>query len=980
MDIITLDFESYWSQTYSLSRMSPLEYVMGDEFETISCSIKLNEEATQVFFGHEDVAHAFKQLPVSASGLLAHNMSGFDAYIAAFRFKLRPKLWLDTAAMARPIHAKTIGVSLAKLVKHYGVGIKDNTILMATRGKHLKDFTPAEIADMAVYNKDDTDQCWELFKILRKVVPAKELWQIDLNTRMRTEPAFVLDRGLLQVTLEDEVDAKRRAMMELATHLSGDEPNMSESFTEDMIVESVREQLASAPKFSALLASLGVEVPVKPSPSDPTGGKMVPALAKSDEEFVALTEHDNPIVAAAARARLAVKSTLLETRIHKLLTAGKLAGGKLPVPIRYAGADTSGRDSGEEYNMLNLPRINPDVPRIQDALRNSLLAGRGKKIIVADQSNIELRVNHTLWKVKRSMDLWAANPDADLYSDYASSYYGKPAGTISKSERQFAKVCIAEGELVLTSNGPKPIQSVSVLDLVWDGVEWVKHDGPIFVGEKTVITYDGLTATPDHEVWVEDGRKVYLGHAAAQRLRLARTGAGGAPVGFGGAGIPRVAAYERVPRGICSVRPVQNSAVGKLRQPTHEQDSGVPIVPAEVRSAGMVVGPPRSCSAALHQPERCSVSPLRWAGSDFQLSLSGCGRSVGDEEPWAVEEHGNRPGRQQRGLRAGELAVGDEAAERSEQNNIEHQAVSHVSTRAPIGKVRGQHPSQIDVERIDGHTHRGAVATTERQTKRRVWDILNAGPRHRFTVSNVLVSNCQLGLGFGSGASTFRTVAKLMSGGKIDLAKTFRNATQAEIDAVPEYDWPTDKDGFAVVITGDPAQESVDGWRAYYPEIVAGWRSCDDALMSIFRGERVQVDPWGLVHTSSEGFVLPGYTIRYPGLRQEDKADKHGRTRKQWVYAEGRHKAGIYGSKAVENIVQSLARATITDNTIEFFKRTGLRPALRPYDELVYVVDEGTADDLLAELQVVMRTPPTWWSGLTVWSAGSTGRTYGEAK
>ena len=416
---------------------------------------------------------------------------------------------------------------------------------------------------------------------------------------------------------------------------------------------------------------------MKSSPSDPS--KLIPALAKSDEEFIALQDHEDEIVAAAARARLAVKSTLLETRIAKLLTAAELAGGKLPVPIRYAGADTSGRDSGDEYNMLNLPRINKDSPKLADALRYSLRAPKGKAIIVADQSNIELRVNHTLWKVKRSMDLWAGKPDADLYLTSAAARYGIGEGAVTKPQRQLAK----------------------------------------------------------------------------------------------------------------------------------------------------------------------------------------------------IEE---------------------------------------------------------------------------------------------------------LGLGFGSGADTFRTVAKLMSGGKIDLAKTFRNATQAEIDALPGVEWPTDKDGYATVITGDPAQESVDGWRARYPEIVAGWRACDDAVWAIARGEKIAVDPWGLVHTSKEGFVLPGYTIRYPHLRQEPKEDKNGKVRKQWVYAEGRHKAGIYGSKAVENIVQSLARHTIADNTIEFYKRTGLRPALRPYDELVYVVDASAAEELLAELQAVMRTPPPWWPALTVWSEGSSATTYGAAK
>ena len=63
----------------------------------------------------------------------------------------------------------------------------------------------------------------------------------------------------------------------------------------------------------------------------------------------------------------------------------------------------------------------------------------------------------------------------------------------------------------------------------------------------------------------------------------------------------------------------------------------------------------------------------------------------------------------------------------------------------------------------------------------------------------------------------------------------------------------------------------------------------------------------------------------------------------------------------MENIVQALARDTIMDYTLDFFKLTGLRPALRPYDEPVYVVPEDEAEGLLATLQGVLRVPPRWW-------------------
>ena len=149
-----------------------------------------------------------------------------------------------------------------------------------------------------------------------------------------------------------------------------------------------------------------------------------------------------PVVAAAARTRLDVKSTLLETRIATFIQAAAYSGGRLPMPMKYCGADTTGRDSGEEYNPQNMSRIGP-VVKPSDALRNSLRAPAGHSVIVADQSGIELRINHFLWQVPSSMALYQANPGkADLYRAFAATYYNIEPDEVNKAQRQFAKVAM----------------------------------------------------------------------------------------------------------------------------------------------------------------------------------------------------------------------------------------------------------------------------------------------------------------------------------------------------------------------------------------------------------------------------------------------------------------------------------------------------------------------------------------------------------
>ena len=62
--------------------------------------------------------------------------------------------------------------------------------------------------------------------------------------------------------------------------------------------------------------------------------------------------------------RLDVKSTQLETRIATFQQVATATGGKVPIPLLYCGAITSGRDSGtDNMNAQNLPRINPNEPK-----------------------------------------------------------------------------------------------------------------------------------------------------------------------------------------------------------------------------------------------------------------------------------------------------------------------------------------------------------------------------------------------------------------------------------------------------------------------------------------------------------------------------------------------------------------------------------------------------------------------------------------
>lgn len=435
MKICTVDLETYWSQTHSLTKMSPIAYCMHPDTEIISCSFKFDDEPTEVVFGEANVIAYANNVDWSQYWVVGHNLSGFDAMILSWRMGVKPKLWGCTLAMARPIHAKDVGLSLAKLVEHYDLGHKDQSVLMQTKGRNLCDFTEQEVADMRKYNAADADQCYALLRRLIKQTRRDEVKLIDMTIRMLVEPQFESNAPLLEQTLFEEGERKKAMLVEASKIL--DVYDALESA--DTNADAALKLLSSAAKFATFLRSLDVPVPTKVSPRT---GKEIPALAKTDEDFIALQEHDNPVVATAAAARLEAKSTILQTRIQAFLdAAGAHPQSKVPIPLKYYGADTTGRWSGWGYNPQNLPRVNPYNPRPSDALRKSIIAPPGHKVVVADLSGIELRVNHFLWQVPSSMEMFQADPEkADLYKDFASKLYDVPFDQVTKEQRQVGKV------------------------------------------------------------------------------------------------------------------------------------------------------------------------------------------------------------------------------------------------------------------------------------------------------------------------------------------------------------------------------------------------------------------------------------------------------------------------------------------------------------------------------------------------------------
>jgi len=412
MDIVTIDFETYYDKDFSLSKMTTEAYIRDPQFEVIGVGVKVNNYPTDWYSG-SDPAKFLKSLDYRDKAILCHN-TAFDGAILSWLFGIKPKLWLDTLSMARPFHQMTVGGSLKALATYYGLGQKGEEVLNAI-GKRRADFAPDELARYGEYCKNDVELTYQLFKKLSKGFPTSELLVIDQTLRMYTEPTIELDRQLLEQHLEEVLARKRTLIADMGLTGVSD--------------EAITKTLMSNQIFAKYLKNLGVEPPTKVSART---GKETLAFGKTDKGFTDLLEHPDERVQVAVAARLGVKSTIEETRTQNLIAVSER--GRLPIMLNYYGAHTGRFSGGDKLNLQNLPA------RGNNTIRRALKAPEGHVLIACDSAQIEARM--VAWVAEQHDLIGAFAEKRDVYSEFASEVYGRTITKADKVERFVGKTCI----------------------------------------------------------------------------------------------------------------------------------------------------------------------------------------------------------------------------------------------------------------------------------------------------------------------------------------------------------------------------------------------------------------------------------------------------------------------------------------------------------------------------------------------------------
>jgi DNA polymerase len=661
------------------------------------------------------------------------------------------------------------------------------------------------------------------------------------------------------------------------------------------------------------------------------------------------------------RQRLAKSSVRKYQAMENAMCQDERARGM----FQFYGANRSGRFSGRLIQLQNLPRNTmPDLKEARDLvkacdyetlqllyddipdtlsqlIRTAFIPRDGYKFIVSDFSSIEARVLAWLAKETHTMEAFANGED--IYCSTASAMFGVPVVKhgINGELRQKGKIavlaCIAEGQPALTNHGLKPIESVTRSDLLWDGRSWVKHDGVIYRGRREVITYEGLTATPDHLVFIEGKHQpVHLAEAARSGAHLVQTGDGGKAVWLG-ENYQSSKEMEQNMESLLRSNPVhwlRKNSVDRPWKSKKRKIKGLSALLSTKENTEMAGQTSYRCKAEMHKSKGSQLSKLWRTRHTVRISISNRSRTLSHSYFRASKPgNGNRPDQQQWKLLARKHPVRNSPSESGKSKKyclkrIPTEILALRQKRCGQEAEPGNGPSW-NYRKCRAGCQRKEKELAAHRSKTRVYDIRNAGEHHRFTVSGRLVHNC----GYGGSVGALKAMGALDMGLK-----------ESELKPI------------------------VDMWRKANPHIVKLWWDVDRAVKTAVKNRSV-TKTHGLTFSCKSQMLF----ITLPsGRRLSYVKPKIGENRfgeesvtymgigpaKKWERIES------YGPKFVENIIQAIARDILC-----YAMRTlsSCNIVAHVHDELII---ECPMETEVKEICDLMGRTPSWAPGLLLRADG----------
>lgn len=443
--VLVLDFETYFDDDYSMKKMSTIEFIMDDRFETLGCSLihasqpfPDYEQTARWHNGEDGVQEMLRTLKIlygetlEKCTVVAQN-AVFDLSVLAFRYNLHPQFCIDTLGLARHWDARRKN-DLDTLTKRFGITHKGDTSQFKgwtnrrrftkpksrKRGPKLPVQQPvmsaSDVQEIAEYANNDTKREWEVFTMLlpRMSCPKTELRVMQHTLELFTKPCLNVDYTRAE-SLKREMNAEiDREIDALNLHRT------------DVHNWATREEISGENSFENLLYNALVAAGDDPlnyaKDTKKKGKQWVFATAKDDDAREELETHPDQHVRLLMNARSAIKSWPLHIkRIDRIAAQATANNGVLPVPLKYHGAHTGRWSGGEKINLQNLGSRGH---KLVNAVRELLLAPAEHELVIVDSSQIEAR--GTGWVAGQWDLLEKFESGEEIYCGFAEKVLGYP--------------------------------------------------------------------------------------------------------------------------------------------------------------------------------------------------------------------------------------------------------------------------------------------------------------------------------------------------------------------------------------------------------------------------------------------------------------------------------------------------------------------------------------------------------------------------
>jgi len=387
-----LDFETYYDKHCSIRKLGPLGYFSHYDFDAYMVSVVGDD-------GYEFVGHPedFDWNLLNGNIVLSHNAS-FDETLYLYGIncgwwpEVKPAEWHCTADMAA-------AVGLPRSLKNSTAEAFDLEISKSTRdnmsGKTWAGMTKEFQKEVEEYAIKDSVLCLRLWKAYES---KWSQFERDIS---------VTNRRIVQRGIPIDVDALRKAK-ETINELIFE--------TEKAIPWADEKPLLSRKAFDEHCIQLGIEPPASLAKTDVDAQRWILAHGHKYKWIEAVTNW----------RRINTIKKKLDSFDFATMPDNRYYGG-----IMYFGGHT-GRFSGSggNLNLQNLPREG----MFGVNMRNLITAPKGKKLVVVDLSQIEVRTLCWLSGDRETMD--AIEKSDDIYEAFAIQFglWSEDKGVLKKKD------------------------------------------------------------------------------------------------------------------------------------------------------------------------------------------------------------------------------------------------------------------------------------------------------------------------------------------------------------------------------------------------------------------------------------------------------------------------------------------------------------------------------------------------------------------